>query len=287
MIDFDVIKRNTDDDTDFAECRIRLQDKNLIRTIYADLYLTYYETGGWLVDYWKPYAEEIVQPLYPPNPETIRHLAEEEYTGIKPIGIDDSKLSEGIFITSYEILEKHKNVTFTGSIICTSVLSGNSAENKEKAYYYWNNELQQNVKPTWYIEGEYLLTEMDDDLPVKAYVSVDRYDPITGSIYVTAYKAWPAYDGWNYKGFYGSYVVNDNSNPYHHRLNGMNVHDASLEINLWDISTNLNFTPDEITGYVNNLDHHDFSVVRADTQKIYDEWNEFPKGTEFKFPTSR
>ena len=56
--DINIVRRQTEGKSDFIECEIRLEDENLERTVYADLYLTKYDTGEWILDNWSPYASE-------------------------------------------------------------------------------------------------------------------------------------------------------------------------------------------------------------------------------------
>ena len=278
----DVVKRNTDRDSDFIECSILLQDENMLRTIYADLYLTNYETGGWLIDYWRPYDEEIVQPVLPPDPKEIQQLVENEFSDFTRTGTDDSRLKEGIFTTAFAIHEEHAIASFSGNIICISEFSGYGASRNEMAYYNWKNKLQRDVKTVWNIEGEYLMTESDDDIPEKIYVSIDSYDPESKRAYVTAYEAWPAYRD-DYLGYYGSYT---NIGYTYVSENGINVSDAVLEINpkhgVW-----ITFRADTFISHISDLENHDYSIVRVETKEIYDEWNDFPKGSKYEFPVSR
>ena len=132
-----VIKRNMDEDTDFVECEIVLKDDSVQRTVYADLYLTYYETGGWLIDGWSPYAEETAVPLTVPDGEEARQIAVTMYPEAVWMEDDTSMLEQGVWRSTFEINEEHRFADFQGTLTVKGTFSGSSATSEGMAVYDW------------------------------------------------------------------------------------------------------------------------------------------------------
>ena len=282
-----VVKRNTDDDSDFVECEITLEDDNMKRTVYVDLYLTNYETGGWLIDSWYPYQMETAQAIAPPEPAEVQERILSEYNEAVLTDTDTSQVSSGVCVNTYEINDSHKYVDFAGTIVCTSTFGSNDpAEYGCRASYYWSHDLERTITDRWKIEGEWLLTEMGDDLPDKVYISLQNYNDDTKKCDVTAYYAFPCHDGFSYMGYYGTYTVNDSQVGISYVILSANAAYWKVTLGFYN-GVELEFHPDDIEVSVQNLDHHDFELVKVEDEATYDAWNNFPKGSEYSFPTSR
>ena len=280
----EVIKRNTDQDTDFVECEIVLTDDYLERTVYADLYLTYYETGGWLIDTWSAYGSESAVPLKAPDGETAMQTVCAMYPGAVRTEEDTSMLEQGICTVSFQVDEKHTYADFLGTCTVEETFSGWDASAEEMAAYDWTEQvLTDGVQVDWKIEGVWIMTEEVDDLPDKVYFSLDSYDEEQGIIAGTGYYAFPEFPSSEYAGSYGSY------SRFGVRMShaGNSVDSAETEI-LLDFyhPVTIIITADEISADVANLDGYAFSIEKDPSPDRYSEWDSFPKDPEYEFPTA-
>lgn len=277
-----VIKRNTDEDTDFVECEIVLKDDSVQRTVYADLYLTYYETGGWLIDGWSPYAEETAVPLTVPDGEEARQIAVTMYPEAVWMEDDTSMLEQGVWRSTFEINEEHRYADFQGTLTVKGTFSGWSATSEEMAAYDWDVYLDtHDVQGDYRVEGVYLLTEQVDDLPDMVYLNLESYDE-EGSDEGTGYYAFPEFSS-TYKGHYGSYSLGNVSVVRF----GDSVDALRIEIRLdFYHPVTIVLTADEISVEAVNLDGNGFDVQKDPSPEEYAEWDDFPKDSEYDFPTA-
>lgn len=173
-----IIKRNTDSDNDFIECEITLKDEYFERIIYVDLYLTNYETGGWMIDSIEPYANETITILHGPDDTEIdNYLSEYGYPGLKQYQ-DETDHSDGQkYIRHYSLDESHQYADFKGTLTYIASLHkvyGN--DYYDYPSFSWDESIDiSQMDVDWKIEGTWTITGTGD-LPTSSSITIDSVD---------------------------------------------------------------------------------------------------------------
>ena len=78
VTNLEIERRQTNNKSDTVDAIISLEDDYTERTIYATLHLEYYDTGGWQIDSWSPYSDEICTPKIAPDENKILQKAKKQ-----------------------------------------------------------------------------------------------------------------------------------------------------------------------------------------------------------------
>lgn len=281
-----IVKRNTENKSDYIQCEIELSDELIKRTLYEDIYLTNYDTGGWLIDTWYPYNAQKISAVSPPEEIKITsELEKKGFTEISNYTENRDALEAGRYERSFDINESHKYVSFTGNIVYEAYLEGSEPSAIDRGNYNWKTSINtDNMIRDWSPEGKWLLTSYDNgEYPEKVYYNLISYNHERKDTNPDAegYLAWPAYDGFKYKGEYGNYEYLSSSIEE----NGDCPSDLKLNITFNSVygSYSIIISPDTVEGYEGKgfYSPEPCEVQYADSDSVFKKWNDFPKGKDY------
>lgn len=155
--DIKIVKRQTEGKSDFIECEINLEDENMERTVYADLYLTKYDTGGWILDSWSPYDSEDYTNYTKPGKEIMDKGLDDLDYELADDGAEDVSSLDKQYVIVYTVNEKHAYATLKGTVTVTSYFSYDSATNSSVATCGWVEPMfpKEDISIDWSFEGTY------------------------------------------------------------------------------------------------------------------------------------
>jgi|GEM_PF-5761145 len=156
-------RRQTRENRDFADCKITLTDEYLRRTIYLTLHLEYYNKGGWMVDSWERYDNDKIEILKPfESPDEVRQVLEKQgFSNLSFVQSDSGAevgVDESFYQYVYEVNDTYENVTFSGAIVVSGVISQYSISNYDPSsfLYRWDREnYPVNLEVEWDIVGSW------------------------------------------------------------------------------------------------------------------------------------
>lgn len=270
----DIVRADVTDETQVLDCEITLEGDGLTRTVYAELNVKKYETGGWQLEWWNPYQdEEITTPPSISSTEADAYMAQFGYSGIR----GGKELTPGPFSyqKSYEVSEQHTYCDFSGTAIYQATLQHRGASGDSCAALFWSEEADfSGVQTTWKVAGHWSGTESSQQndpyyrqnrLPYKFEFDLQAPDG-NGAIQGSGAYSYPAvYPGQSeYTGAYGDYeFVNARSST-----NGSSPADATMQMLVNTVYETIvfNFTPDSVKSYCNLLDYTCEFAVTHDGQ---------------------
>lgn len=259
----DIVRADVNDETQMLDCEITLEDADLTRTVYAELNLKKYETGGWQLEWWSPYQDEaIVQPPSISSADADAYMAQFGYTGITA---GEERASSPItYERYYEVSEQHSYCDFTGTAVYLATLQHWPASSDSCASLAWSEEADfSGVQTTWKVAGHWSGIESSQGndpyfrqnrMPYKYEFDLQTPDS-NGVIEGSGAYYYPAvYPGQSeYTGKYGEYeFVNAKSSQ-----NGSSPADATMQmlVNTAYETIVFNFTPDSVQSYCDLLDY--------------------------------
>lgn len=206
--DIEITKADVNDGYEYAECEITLKDDYIERVVYAGISLTKYETGGWMVDYWEPLAEEtLISAAAPDEYEIDEYVNGFGFSGITLEDTYDDEAEYGYCSRTYSVNESHEFVDFSGTVTVDSELMIDSAGSDWYASYTWVNSAEySDMTADWKVEGLWTGTETNPVFgrPDKYELRIDSIDE-DGRVNGDGKYYWPAFDGSEYLGKYGNY----------------------------------------------------------------------------------
>lgn len=275
-----ITKRKTERDTDYIECEITLADEFIERTLYEALSLTKYDTGGWQIDYWRPYADQKVAAVAPPAEDLITQRLNVDFLDFSNYTENTAAMSEGRYVRTINFNEKHKYADFSGSVDYDATLSCYEPSSGRPGEYHWESIVNlDNLIINWKAEGVWLLTDNSRPLyPEKIYYNLFSYNHEKEDKKPSAegFYAWPAFDGNEYMGVYGNYKY-EGSHIYE---KGEKLSEMQLEMYLSCFNSfEIVLHPDSVEAFRVGalMAPEPLDVIYAESDQIIDEWNDFPK----------
>lgn len=275
-----ITKRKTEQDHDYIECEINLSDERIERTLYESLTLTKYDTGGWQIDSWYPYAEQKVSAIAPPAEELISKRLNAGFLNLSNYTDNTDSMTEGKYQRLIQLDEDHKYAHFGGTVIFDAALSCYEPEPGRPGEYHWESSVNlDQLRIKWKAEGTWLLTENPEKaLPNKLYYHLNSFnhEKEDKKPSVEAYYAWPRHDGNEYMGSYGNYQLESASICQ----TGEKLKDIQLELRFTCFNSfMIVLHPDSVQAFRVGLlfAPEELEVVYADNDQIFNEWNNYPK----------
>lgn len=160
ITDLEIIRQQTNEKSDIAECTLTLTDEYLRRTVYITLVSTYWDTGGWMLESYEVTQSEeyeiIGNMIYDPNmfQSQINMLG---YQSTDKTCIEEENgYSEYIFT----VAEQFPYLSYTGDIaVMAQLQQGNNMEGETT--YYWETYIDtSDISYSWSITGHWRAEEI-------------------------------------------------------------------------------------------------------------------------------
>lgn len=151
VTDFVILRQQTNGKSDVADCKITLEDENLIRTAYIRLESSYWAQGGWMLDdYVVNAAEEFMPKAEIDKNRVLDVLNAYGYTDYDEVSYEESA---GFSVGEYSINEEHRYLTMHGNVSAEAEL----VNNENMSYptrYSWATVMDDSLLQTdWNIGG--------------------------------------------------------------------------------------------------------------------------------------
>lgn len=237
VTDFEILGQQTNGKSDVADCKITLEDENLIRTAYIRLESSYWDQGGWMLDdYVVNAAEEFMPKAEIDKNRVLDVLNAHGYTDYDEVSYEESA---GFSVGEYSINEEHRYLTVHGNVSAEAELVNNENMSYPTRYSWatvMDDSLLQtdwNIGGTWYGESysESFFSNPNEEYKPSLRVTISFYDVIqnddnSGEF---SYNIKSAFD--SVKGGEGSY---DNVGTSSWECMGSGVSDMLLNLYVYD-----------------------------------------------------
>jgi len=158
VTNLEIERRQTNNKSDTVDAIISLEDDYTERTIYATLHLEYYDTGGWQIDSWSPYSDEICTPKIAPDENKI--LQKAKNAGVTNMEKTDEylDLSSGTYTCTYSVSEEHAYITFKGDLYISAYFAHERVDTDRgmMTHCSWEYEREDGTLiPEWNVLGNW------------------------------------------------------------------------------------------------------------------------------------
>ena len=198
-------KHVTEGKTDTVDCTIELEDKNIKKTIFVELYCTKYNTG-WQVNDWNELQEAKVIPKIKPDSQMLDQLAAEcGYQNIAQF-YDDLDMEMGVQIRTYTVDDAYEYLTISGEIETIAEFTKSTLNySRDIDHYYWSYSVNNFTTPSWNVVGQWYLEGKltETAVPYKAVINLWEFDS-SGMAQGNSVYYYPRVDGNDWLGDYGT-----------------------------------------------------------------------------------
>lgn len=199
-------KHVTEGKSDTAECTIELEDENIKKTIYVELYSTKFNTG-WEVTGWSELQEADVVPKIKPDSQVFdRLVAECGYQNIV-MSYDDLNMEIGMQTRTYSVNDTYEYLTIGGNISVIAEFTKSTLNySRDIEHYFWDYSVSNFTTPSWAVLGEWYLEGKltETAVPYKAIINFTELDS-TGTAQGSSVYYYPRVDGYTWLGDYGTH----------------------------------------------------------------------------------
>ncbi len=187
---FTLIRRQTNEKDDYAECEIVLSDDNFVRFIKIAFYTKYYDVGGWQLETWNILEKSTTEVKLEYSLEALKDYIESQGYMLDSDATVDSSPGNMYYVGSI-LAEEHKYLTYSGQVVANVMLETNDSSYYMPMSYTWDIQIspqieyQWDVLGTWYGEPDlYYVTLTIDELANKYCSGVleAKYDSTRGGI---------------------------------------------------------------------------------------------------------
>lgn len=238
---FDIIRRQTNGKSDYAECKIVLTDEYMDRTMKIGMHLNYYDKGSWFLDNWTVISEDApkINKKYDLN-RLKNYLENEGYALASDLTVknDPGKL---------EYVGELKSISYPNMDYSGQVEASVTFERKDFENYLWNitymphEDRKWNITGNWYGEPFTHGFDYNEKTREYLYVNITGMDYYTMSNLILSFSGTVEHKFKTIDGGIGSYGVI----PFSNKLVSTTAQNVKMDLCAGNLTFEVNFTPEE------------------------------------------